>query len=490
MSDEELTGLDATAMADLVRQGHVSPTELVDAAIERTERWNPQLNAVIHPRYERARAEAAAIAPGGAPFAGVPIVIKDLGCPMAGEPHHKGTRVLRAMGYRAPVESALSRRFRASGFVVIGRTNTPELGSTITTEPLAYGPTCNPWRLDRSPGGSSGGTAAAVAAGFVPVGHANDGGGSIRIPASACGLVGLKPSRGRISQAPEVGESWAGATVDGVLTRTVRDTAALLDVLCGPEPGDPYHVPPFARPLVQEVGVVPPPLRIGVLDHPVMPGSDGHPACAAAVARAAEVLSELGHHVEEAWPSALEEPEFQRRYLTIVAANTALDVAELAKLAGRELGDGDLEHDNLTLAAIGASVSASEYLAAVAAQHSWSRRVLAWWHGSDGGPGYDLLLTPTQAMPAPPIGFLAGPEGGSRIAQLLQYTAQFNVTGQPAVSLPLAQDDDGVPIGVQLVAAAYREDLLIQVASQLEQTVPWADRRPVLATPTTGLGDS
>lgn len=490
MNDDEYARLDAIAMADLLRRGEVSPVELVEAAIERTERWNPQLNAVIHPRFERARAEAAAVTPGEAPFAGVPIVVKDLGCPIAGEPHHKGTRVLRALGYRAPADSALYRRFRQAGFVVIGRTNTPEMGSTITTEPLAYGPARNPWNLDRSTGGSSGGSAASVAAGFVPVGHANDGGGSIRIPASACGLVGLKPSRGRISQAPDVGESWAGATIDGVVTRTVRDTAAVLDLLSGPEPGDPYTAPPFLRPLMDELGVAPRPLRIGVLDHPLMPGSDGHPDCAAAVAATARLLAELGHHVEEAWPAALEEPEFQRRYLTIVAANTAFDVAELSTLVGRELGEDDLEQDNLTLAAIGATVSAADYLAAVAAQHAWSRRVLSWWHGTDGGPGFDLLLTPTQAMPPPPIGFLAGPEGGSRIAQLLQYTAQFNVTGQPAISLPLAQDAEGVPVGVQLVAASYREDVLIQLAGQLERAVPWADRRPVLGRPAAVLGDS
>jgi amidase len=484
---DELAELDALAQADLVHRGLVSPAELVDAAIARVERLDGDLNAVIHRRFDRAREEAARVTPGEAPFAGVPMVVKDLGCAMAGEPHHKGIRVLRDLGYLAPADSALYRRFRAAGFVVIGRTNTPEMGSTITTEPLAYGPTRNPWALDHSPGGSSGGSAAAVAAAMVPVAHGNDGGGSIRIPASACGLVGLKPSRGRVSQAPDVGESWAGATIDGVLTGTVRDAAAVLGVIAGYEPGDPYTAPPFVRPLIEEVGADVGTLRIGVLDHPLLPGSEGHPECAAAVALAARLLEGLGHHVEESWPEAMEEQDFPRRYLTIIAANTAFDLAELASLIGREPGEGDLEPDNLTLGAIGRSVSASDYLSAVSEMHAWSRRMLSWWHGPAGsgdplgaGAGFDLLLTPTQAMPPPLIGHLAGPGGGSRVSELLQYTAQFNVTGQPAISLPLHRSADGLPIGVQLVAAAHREDLLIRVAAELEQVAPWVGFRPAV----------
>ncbi|MGZ4807134.1 MAG: amidase, partial [Ilumatobacteraceae bacterium] len=286
----DLASLDATAQAELVRSGEASATELVDAAIDAAQRVNPQINAIIHPRYEAALAESES--PGSGPFAGVPMVVKDLGCVMKGEPHHFGNRALKAIGYRSPVDSSLYRRFRAAGFVAIGRTNAPEMGSTITTEPLAYGPSRNPWDLDHSTGGSSGGSAAAVAAGIVAVGHANDGGGSIRVPASECGLVGLKPSRGRVSQAPLIGESWAGATIDGCVTRSVRDTAAVLDAISGYEPGDPYTAPAFGRPLVDEVGADPGRLRVGVLDR--SPDVPSHPDCEAAVALAAKLLESLG----------------------------------------------------------------------------------------------------------------------------------------------------------------------------------------------------
>ena len=465
--------LDATAQADLVRSGEVSAAELVDAAIARAEQVNPAVNAIIHPRYERAREEAAVSA---GPFAGVPMVVKDLGCAIGGEPHHSGTRVLRDIGYVAPHDSALYRRFRAAGFVVIGRTNTPEWGSTITTEPLSYGPTRNPWNLEHSTGGSSGGSAASVASGIVAVGHANDGGGSIRIPASECGLVGLKPSRGRISQAPDVGESWMGATIDGVVTRSVRDTAAVLDAICGEEPGDPYTAPPFASPLVDEVGRAPGTLRIGVLDHPLLPGAEAHPECVAAVGRAASLLADLGHRVEVSWPSAMEEADFPRIYTAIVAACTAADLDKIEQLVGRPMGEDDLEPDNLTLASMGRSVSAAAYISSVGWLHAWSRRVVSWWHGDDA---FDLLLTPTLAAPPPPIGFLAGTGAGSRMRTLLQYTSQFNVTGQPAISLPLHTSADGLPVGVQLVAAPYREDVLVRVAAQVEAAAAWSVLAPL-----------
>jgi amidase len=474
---EDLAHLDATAQAELVHRGEVSAVELVEAAIERAERIDPALNAIIHPRFERARAEAAALVDLDAPFAGVPMVVKDLGCPIAGEPHHQGTRALRAVGYRAPVDAALYRRFRTAGLVAIGRTNTPEWGSTITTEPLASGPTRNPWDLGRSPGGSSGGSAAAVAAGIVPVGHGGDGGGSIRIPASACGLVGLKPSRARVSLAPDGGESWAGFTIDGAITRSVRDAAAVLDAVAGPEPGDPYAAPPFARPLAAEVGADPGHLRVGVLDHPLWSGSDGDPECAAAVASTARLLAELGHEVEPAWPAALEE-DIRRGYTTVVAAWTAHDLAELEQLLGRAVGDDDLEPDNLRLAEIGRGVSAADYLRAVNGLHAWTRRVLAWWHGTGDDDGYDLLVTPTLAKPPPPLGVLSGPERNVRLYEYLQFTSQFNVTGQPAISLPLHWSADGLPVGVQLVAGSHREDVLVRVAAQLEAARPWAHRVP------------
>jgi amidase len=468
------TTLDAVEQAALVRGGDVSARELVQAAIDAAERLNPSINAIIHPRFDAALDEAAT---ASGPFAGVPMVVKDLGCAMAGEPYHQGVRALRDIGYRAPDDSAIYRRLRGAGFVVIGRTNTPEWGSTITTEPLAYGPTRNPWNLDHSTGGSSGGSAAAVAAGIVAAGHANDGGGSIRIPASECGLVGLKPSRGRVSTAPNVGESWMGATIDGAVTRSVVDAAALLDVLAGYEPGDPYMAPPFARPLVDEVGAEPGVLRIGVLDHPPL-GAAGHPECSTAVAAAAALLSDLGHQVDDGWPVAIADADFPERFRTIVATWAANDIVELEAILGRPVGEGDIERDNMALGAIGRSVTAQQYVAAMLDVHRWCRQVLAWWHPADGSRGYDILVTPTLAAPPPKIGYLSEPGKGYRMFELLQYTAQFNVTGQPAISLPLHMTTEGLPVGVQFVAAYGREDLLVRLAAQLEAAAPWSGRRP------------
>src|SRR5213596_691069 len=262
MSDE-LALLDATAQAELVRQRKASPRELVDAAIARIERVNPKLNAVVTQRFEKARAEAAAPDLPDGPFRGVPFLLKDLICHSAGDPYHAGMRLLREREWVERYDTYLAARFRAAGFVFLGRTNVPELGPAPTTEPVAYGPTRNPWDPGHSTGGSSGGSAAAVAAGLVPVAHANDGGGSIRIPASECGLVGLKPTRGRVSQGPLTGEAWAGGVADGAVTRTVRDAAGLLDAISNRMPGEPYYAPPLPRPLVQEVGADPGQLRIG-----------------------------------------------------------------------------------------------------------------------------------------------------------------------------------------------------------------------------------
>ncbi len=473
----ELARLDACAQAQLVHTGQVSAVELVDAAIAAAERINPAINAIIHPRFEAARAESTSAT---GPFAGVPIVVKDLGCAIGGEPHHQGVRALKAIDFRAPQDSAMYRRMRAGGLVVIGRTNTPEWGSTITTEPLAHGPTRNPWNLDHSTGGSSGGSAAAVAAGIVAVGHANDGGGSIRIPASECGLVGLKPSRGRVSLAPDMGESWMGSTIDGVVTRTVRDTAAMLDLLAGYEPGDPYMAPPLARSLLDEVGADPGRLRIGVLDHPPL-GAAGHQECTIAAQAAGALLARLGHHVDDQWPNAIGDPSFGGHFRNIVATWTANDVANLEQILGREVGPDDVEADNLALAEIGRAVTGPQYIAAMIEVHRWCRSVLSWWHPANGAPGYDLLVTPTIAVPPPRIGYLSEPGKGGRVFELLQYTAQFNVTGQPAISLPLHWTADGLPVGVQLVAAYGREDLLVRVAAQLEQAAPWADRVPPLS---------
>jgi amidase len=464
--------LDATAQADLVRRGEVSPLELAEAAIARIETVNPKLDAVIRTRFDAARREAAGDLPDG-PFRGVPILFKDLGCVVAGEPTAFGLGPMRDVAI--PVTSYLAEQFRAAGFVALGRTNVPELGTTVTTEPRSFPPARNPWDPGHSTGGSSGGSAAAVAAGLVAVAHANDGGGSIRIPASECGLVGLKPTRGRVSQGPLIGEAWAGGTIDGAVTRTVRDTAGVLDVISAHIPGDPYYAPPLPGPLAREVGADPGRLRIGVLDRPGLEGYLDDPQCRAAVASAARLLESLGHHVEESAPQAMLEEEFLRHFNVIIAADVEATMRAFESVLRRPIGDDEIEPRNAEYRRAGKALGAVAYLDSRAWFGMWARRMADWWNG------HDLLLTPTLGAPPPELGWFtaAGPEReGSRIASFIPYTAQFNMTGQPAISLPLHWTPGGLPVGVQLVAAYGREDILIRVASQLEQAAPWTDRHP------------
>ena len=351
----------------------------------------------------------------------------------------------------------------------------PELGTTVTTEPRSFPPAHNPWNLDHSTGGSSGGSAAAVASGMVPVAHANDGGGSIRIPASECGLVGLKPTRGRDSQGPLLGEGWAGATIDGVLTRSVRDSAAVLDAISGRMPGEPYYPPALPGPLRAEVGADPGRLRVGLLDRPGVEGYLDDPECRAAVAAAARLLESLGHHVEESAPSAMLEEDFKRHFNAIIVADSELLFQAFEMMLGRAIGDEEIEPRNAGYRQAGRSLGAVPYLQSRAWMALWARRMAPWWED------HDLLLTPTVGAPPPELGWftVAGPkEEGWRIASFIPYTAQFNMTGQPAVSLPLHWTQGGLPVGVQLVAGYGCEDLLVRVASQLEQAAPWADRRP------------
>ena len=461
---------DATELANLVRSGQASPGELVDEAIARVERLDPTINAVIHERFDTARSEARGALPDG-PFRGVPFLVKDLGCEMAGEPHTLGNRALRDAGVRAEQDSNLYRSIRGAGFVTLGRTNTPELGGTITTEPEAFGPSRNPWNPEHSTGGSSGGSAAAVAAGMVPMAHASDGGGSIRVPASECGLVGLKPSRGRISHGPQAGESWAGATTDGVVSRSVRDTAAMLDVISGRRTGDPYSAAPPTRPFADEVGVDPGQLRIGLA--PSHAGVQTDPECVAAVEAAGLLLEQLGHDVEVAQPDAFYDPEFPRHFVTIVAVATAVDFVNMGEAIGRPIEEGDVEASNWLMGSIGRSVSAADYIASLNWVHAWSRRLQAWWDD------FDVLVSPVIAVPPPPIGWLSDPEHGTeRLTSILQFTAQFNVSGQPAVSLPLHWSNAALPVGVQFVGPIDDEAMLIRLAAQLETAAPWADRLP------------
>ena len=478
---EELATLDATAQADLVRRREVTAAELVEAAIARAERLQPLLNCFTTTRFESARSEANATQPGDGPFAGVPTAMKDLGLDIAGEPCHYGSRLLRALDTRPTVSAHHYERFRAAGLISLGRTNSPEFGTTITTEPLSYGPSRNPWNTDHSTGGSSGGSAAAVAAGIVPVAHATDGGGSIRIPASECGLVGLKPTRARISQGPGAGEGWAGSTAGHVMSRSVRDCAALLDACHGYAPGDPYAAPTPLRPYVDEVGADVAPLTIGFFAGPTLDGHTVHPECVSAVDGAVKLLESLGHRVEAARPDALVDQGYGDNFVTIMCANMANDVGAIEAAIGRPVTDQDFEPENLFYFAMGQAITAAQYLSAVGYLHTYQRAMAQWWAPADvGGAGFDVLVTPTIAQPPPPIGWMRDPSAppGWRVRMLLQYTSQFNGTGQPAISLPLHWSADGLPIGVQFVGAYGREDVLLRLASQIESAAPWAHRRP------------
>ena len=461
---------DGLAMAETVRAGEVTPVELVEAAIERIERLNPQLNFLVTERFDQALAEAATHDGSGA-FAGVPFLTKDLGSETAGEPNYKGNRALRRVGHRATTTSYLADLFRRAGFINLGRANTPEFGSIITTEPLANGPCRNPWNTDHSTGGSSGGSAAAVAAGIVPVAHANDGGGSIRIPASECGLVGLKPSRARVSSGPMAGQGWGGATADLVVSRSVRDTAAVLDAVGVAMPGDPYVAPPPHRAFSDEVGADPGSVRIHVLSQT----SDGviDPACVEAAESTGRMLENLGHRVTAGPLPALEDESSMEALVALIAVDVARDVATVAAAIGAEPTEDDVEIGNLLLAERGRMVTGLQVVEAIDAAHAYGRVIADLWTDD----GFDVLVTPTLGGPPPPIGWLTGPESTDRMGPLLRFTAQFNITGQPGISLPLHWAE-GLPIGVQLVAAQNEEALLIRLASQLEAAAPWAHRLP------------
>jgi len=476
MSDE-WAGADASEQAAAVRRGDVKPGELVEAAIARIERLDPQLNAVIHRHFERARDEASGPLPDG-PFRGVPFLLKDLaGGNRAGDPIHWGTRFLKQADFRATTTSYLVQRFLAAGLVVVGRTNVPELGAWSITEPDAYGPTRNPWNPEHAAGGSSGGAAAATAAGLVPFAHASDGGGSIRNPASQCGLVGLKPSRGRVSLGPDTAEAWAGMTFEFAVTRSVRDAATLLDCVHGPMPGDPYTAPPPARRYAEEPGADPGALRIGFVESQP-DGEPLHPECQAALRGALETLEGLGHRVEPESPAPLRTDALLPHVLNVISSNQARDVERFGQLLGRPLGPDDLDADNWRVTEIGRAVTATQFIAATDAYNQFRREMLGWW--SDG---FDLLVTPTLTRPSPRVGEIVPAadkplDAFMRSGALLPFCVPFNVTGQPAISLPLHWSAEGLPVGVQLVADAGREDVLLRVAAQLEAATGWAQRRP------------
>jgi amidase len=468
--------LDATAQAALVQSGDASPAELVDAAIDRIEKLNGELNAVIHPLYDRARALVRKGLPDG-PFTGVPIVVKDLDGMLAGAPYHAGNKALKAVNNTPTTTSALFSKLEGAGFVIVGKANTPEFGLMPTTESEAYGPAHNPWDVTRSPGGSSGGPAAAVASGMVPLAHAGDGGGSIRIPASMCNLFGLKPNRGRISLGPDEHESWAGLVMRHVVTHSVRDSAAVLDVLQGYTTGDWYTAPPPARLYAQEVGAPAGALRIGMLTSAPLGIVAVDAECVKAVEEAAKLLESLGHTVVSASPDALDDGVLLETFTIVMLSSLRADVIELERLIGRPVTENDVEASTWANYEAGAAIDAGTYIDALVRMQAWVRRAIAWWVDD----GFDVLLTPTLAEPPPLLGELTDPEtGGGRLLPFVLFTAPFNVTGQPAMSVPLAMSSSGLPIGVQCVGAPYREDVLLRLAAQLEDARPWAGRRPAV----------
>ncbi|MGE0730641.1 MAG: amidase [Acidimicrobiia bacterium] len=462
---------DATAQAELVRSGEASPGELVDAAIARIEALDGDLNAVIHPRFDAARREAAAV-DRSLPFAGVPMVLKDLICELEGEPFHEGMAYLKDLDYRAPADQGLAQRFKQAGFVIVGKTNTPELGGIPTTEPLAYGPTRNPWDVTRTPGGSSGGSAAAVATGMVPVGHANDAGGSIRNPAARCGLVGLKPSRGRISQ----GSLYGGVVAELAVTRTVRDTAGLLDVLSVPFPGDPVLAPRQTERYVEAMQTPTGALRVGVWHG--IPGGFGelHPEAAAAVDAGAELLAGSGHAVEPSHPDILDRRLAAAVLGRIVMASTQWAIRRWERYTGAPCRPEQLEPITRSYLAQAEGLSAADLLDLFEQRDVLVRAVAGWFED------HDVLVLATVAEPAPELGVLQAYEdadvGRALQANLpsLNLTSWVNLVGLPAISLPLHWTAGGLPMGTQLVAPYGREDRLLALAAQLEQARPWAHR--------------
>jgi amidase len=469
-----MTNLDATALAGLVRKRETSPLELIDAAIARIQKLNPQLNAVVWERFEKARGEARSRDLPDGPFRGVPFLTKDLGCTTAGEPDSGGSRFLKENGYIATVTTELARRIKAAGFINLGRTNSPEFGAVPTTEPLAWGPTRNPWDTTKIPAGSSGGSCAAVAALMVPVAHGSDGGGSIRLPAAACGLVGLKPTRGRVNIWPAT--EWVSAvSVQGFQTRTVRDLAACMDFASGSLPGDPMPPPAPARSYVSEVGASTGKLRIGLWNR--LPATlDGtlHPECRQAVEETGKLLESLGHSVELAHPATLDDPKTATIFNRIWPVRLLSALQFFERKLEKKAGPDNLDPDTLYWLDRGRGVSAADYLLALEDMDAFTRALAAWWHG-----GYDVLVSPVTGTVTPKLGVIGMDSARFKASSLFwPYTAFFNMSGQPAISLPLHWASDGMPVGVQLAAAYAREDVLIRLAAQLEEARPWSARIP------------
>lgn len=489
---KEYDRYDGLGLAELIQKKEVSPLEVYDAAIQRIEQLNPRLNAVITPMFDYGRKQIDDQLPDG-PFAGVPFLLKDLLAAVKGVRLTNGSRAFQ--NYVPDFDSELVKRFKTAGVCLLGKTNTPEFGLMGVTEPELHGPTRNPWNLDHTPGGSSGGSAAAVASGMVPMASAGDGGGSIRIPASHCGLFGLKPTRGRNPTGPEHGQIWQGAVVEHVLSRSVRDSAAMLDAIQGADIGAPYIIPSPSLPYRDEIEVSPGQLKIAFnTESPV--GMPVHPECVQAVQDAARLLEDLGHTVVEAKP-ALDGQALAMSYTIMYFGEIAADIEALTPILGRKAKPGDVEDVTWVLGLLGRTISAGEFTAAIRLWGEASRTMGQFHHE------YDLYLTPTTAFPPVKIGELQ-PKPAERVAmkvvnalglgRLLKlsglpkqmaidslsktpYTQLANFTGQPAMSVPLHWTADGLPCGVQFIAPFGDEATLFRLAGQLEKARPWFDKR-------------
>lgn len=462
---------DAMGLAALVSKGEVSAGELLEEAIERTETVNPQINAVVLKHYDEAKEAIAKGLPQGA-FQGVPFLLKDLEMPMQGTETTSGSAFFK--GSVAAKDSTLVARYKQSGLVIFGKTNSPELGLNPVTEPISHGPTRNPWDLERTPGGSSGGAGAAVAAGILPVASASDGGGSIRIPASCTGLFGLKPTRGRTPVGPDISEAWAGQAIPHVISRSVRDSAALLDATAGDEFGIPYSAPCYSGSFEQAASSSPGKLRVAVARDKWGMGSYSVETLTA-VERSAKLLADLGHEVEYAEPG-LDMDALMQATFTIIATNTAIIIKNREQQLGRKVTAGEIEPGTQLMLDFAAQFTAEDYARAVACNQQ-AGKIMGDFHQQ-----YDIVLSSTLSQEPVPIGYMEQ-EQLDDIPQLLRFmgdTALFNQTGQPSMSVPLHWSENNLPVGSMFTAAFGNDALLISLAAQLEQASPWWDRRAPL----------
>ncbi len=473
MAFREYASFDGLGLAELVRKREVSPLELLEEAISRVEKHNRAINAVVYKFYDKAREVARSRTPGSAPFEGVPFLLKDILGECEGVPTRFASRYVPE--FPSPADSEQVARFKRAGLIPFAKTNAPEFGLPPITEPTLYGPARNPWNTNHTPGGSSGGSAAAVAAGIVPLAHANDGGGSIRIPAACCGLVGLKPTRGRVSLAPNFGDIMGGFVNEHVVSRTVRDSAAALDATAGPVAGDPYFAPPPARPYLDEARTAPRRLRIAFSTRSLS-GEAIDPEFAQGARKAARLCADLGHQVEEDAP-AIEFSDVAPSFIAVYGAGLASDIEMVWKLTGVAPSLAVLEAMTLNMYEAGKKVTGAQYLLAQTELQNLSRRFAAFFNK------YDVWLTPTLGCPPLKVGPIDFNHPGatlmdSEIVRMAHLNPVYNISGQPAITLPLYASSAGLPIGILFGGRYADETTLFQLAGQLEQALPWKDRKP------------